>query len=478
LEYIGDGVLKLDAAGKVIYANPVALKLAGETEANVIGRFVWNLLQLDVEPDFKRALQEVISSPEATERTVTVVRAGTILKIALTNVVERGEPTGAVLILHDASRERFAQTEKLRAMGVMASGMAHDFNNMLGVILGTAELLLSKVRGKWARERLEVVRRAALDGAETVRRIHEFSRAPSDEAGLTSVDINQAVRDAVEFTKPRWKDQAEQGEVAIRLTTDLQPVEPIMGNLSGLREVLVNVLLNAVEAMPQGGDILVRSRMCDGCVLVTVTDTGCGVTDDVKQRLFDPFFTTKGMEGSGLGLSVSYGIITRHKGEITLEGKPGKGTTVEIRLPVAHAAKRDDKAEGFRPSTKQARILLIENNEPLLKTLVELLEMGGHDVTAFGSGREGVAAFERGRYDMVFTDLGMLDMSGWEVARKIKAKDSAMPVVLVTGWGASISEEEAKRAGVDIVAGKPFEYQEMMSLVDRALRIREAGGPR
>lgn len=477
LEYIGDGVLKLDASGKVVYANPVALRLVGESEVNAVGRFVWDLLQLDTEPDFKRALQELMRSREATKRIVTVVRAGTILRIVLTNVIEGGEPAGVVVILHDASGQHLAQTEKLRAMGVMAAGMGHDFNNMLGVILGTAELLTSKVKDTWVRKRLEVIRKAALDGAETVRRIQEFSRASSDEAGFVSVDINRVVGDAVEFTKPRWKDQAEEGEVPIRLTMDLQPVGSIVGNPSELREVLVNVLLNAIEAMPQGGDIHVRSQMRDGYVVVTVTDTGCGVTDDAKERVFDPFFTTKGSEGSGLGLSVSYGIITRHKGEITLEGKPGKGTTVEVKLPVTHVAEHDDKAEELQASTKRTRILLIENNAVLLKTLVEVLEMGGHDVTALESGREAVAAFDPDRYDMVLTDLGMPDMSGWEVARAIKAKDSTMPVVLLTGWGASVSEEKAKELGIDIVVSKPFECQQMMSLVDKVLRLREAGGP-
>ncbi|NIQ78727.1 MAG: response regulator, partial [Anaerolineae bacterium] len=330
-------------------------------------------------------------------------------------------------------------------------------------------------KDQWVLQRLGSIKKAALEGAETVRRIHEFSRVESDGAELVPVDIRQVVRDAVEFTKPRWKDEAEQRGGSIRMSTDLRPLAPVMGDPSELREVMVNVIFNAIEAMPGGGDILVSCRMQDSHVLVTVTDNGGGVTDDVKERVFDPFFTTKGSEGSGLGLSVSYGIVTRHKGEITLEGEPGKGTTVEIRLPAADVRMDNDSVEEIRPGTKRARILLIENNEALRDTLTEMLRLDGHEVGAFASAREGIAAFDPERYEAVFTDLGMPEMSGWEVARTIKGRDPGMPVVLVTGWASSVSKKEMKASGVDIVLGKPFEREQMKRVVARALGIRESG---
>lgn len=473
LERMGDGVLKLDKDQNVVYANRAALKLTGRHELDIMGKSVFKLLGLDAKPDFQRAVQKVMESREREKIAVTVSHGGTAIEIVVTNSVEQGATTGAVLILHDVSHEGFLQTEKLRAMGVMASGIAHDFNNMLSVIVGTVEMLMARTKDPGIRNLADTIKKAALDGAETVRRIGEFSHVQTNESGFVAVDLNQVIRDAVELTKPRWKNQAQSQGMAIRIKTDLRPVGLVKGRPSELREVLVNLLFNAIEAMPEGGDIVVRTGKRDCFVVITVTDTGCGVSEDLKQRAFDPFFTTKGTEGSGLGLSVSYGIVRRHKGEISLCSWPGKGTKVVVKLPVADASKEIETREEPQPGTRGARILVIENDEGIRNMLVGMLGLGGHDVEAFASDREGLTAFQPGRYDVVFTSLGMPDMKHWEIAEAIKAQDSRVPVVLLTGRRQAINEEDAKASGIDFVLSKPVQYQQLMRLVESAVQLSE-----
>ena len=234
--------------------------------------------------------------------------------------------------------------EKLRALGEMASGVAHDFNNVLAVILGRVQLLQRKLDDPTFRRWLSIVEQAALDGAQTVRQIQEFTRVRRDQPTQT-VDLNQAVRDAVEMTRTRWRDESQSRGIEIRLALDLGVVPPVDGQPSELREVADEPRLNAVDALPRGGAIRIATRLRDSEVELSVSDTGVGMSDSVRRRIFEPFFSTKGPRGTGLGLAMVYGIVSRHGGEILVDSTEGAGSTFTIRLPVGQ---RDAPARAAR----------------------------------------------------------------------------------------------------------------------------------
>jgi len=248
-----------------------------------------------------------------------------------------------------ATQDRLIQSEKLRALGNLASGMSHDFNNILAAILGRTQLLLRGVKTaeipeevkqnlvKW----LKIIEQLTSDGAETVKRIQKFARAhrASSEKDFRELDINAIVKEVVEVTKPKWKDEAELKGVHIEMETQLGKLSHSLGNPAEIREVLTNMIFNSIDALPEGGKIKITTGMREERVEIKVTDNGLGMIEEVKNRVFEPFFTTKKEKGNGLGLSVAYGIISRHNGEITVESEPGEGTTFTITLPALHKEK-------------------------------------------------------------------------------------------------------------------------------------------
>ena len=231
-------------------------------------------------------------------------------------------------------REQFSQIEKMSALGQLASGVAHDFNNTLAGILGRAELLLRRANDPETKRGLNLIIQAATDGGKTVKRIQDFARQRRDHDFLP-VAVDQLLMDVNEITRPRWKDRAQANNVHINLDLQIKTDASIMGDASELREVLVNMVFNAVDAMPEGGRLALSAEEVDGAIEIAVTDTGVGMSPDVSSRVFDPFFTTKGKAGMGLGLAVCYGIIQRHQGTVEVKSELGQGTTFRIRLPIA-----------------------------------------------------------------------------------------------------------------------------------------------
>jgi CheY-like chemotaxis protein len=224
--------------------------------------------------------------------------------------------------------------------------------------------------------------------------------------------------------------------------------------------------------MPVGGKIVIETRALDKEVQILVTDTGVGIPRELKRRIFDPFFTTKGVVSDGLGLSIAYSIISRHGGIIDIESEEGKGTTVTIKLPVPHELKEVAEKGITVQEINRANILVIEDEEMVRVILEQLLTRSGHNVFKASSGEEGLNIFDKGGVDMVFTDLGMPGMSGWEVAKSVKAKDSGVPVVLITGWGVQIDDDEVKKSGVDLVISKPFNIDQVLNIVAEAMEIK------
>jgi signal transduction histidine kinase/ActR/RegA family two-component response regulator len=375
------------------------------------------------------------------------------------------------------AQDQIVQAEKLRAMGEMASGVAHDFNNVLAVVLGNIQLLLYQLdhlSPEEIREGLKIIEQSSKDGAETVRRIQEFTGVRRDKE-FVSLSLNEVITEVVNITQPRWKDQTQKKGIQVGLAAQLGEIPLIMGNPSELREVLTNIIFNAVDAMPEGGKLTIATQpQAEGWVEVRIADTGIGMTEEVKKRIFDPFFTTKGVTNSGLGMSVSYGIIKRHGGEILIESELGKGTTFIIHLPTGYG-EEETAVKEVTPikESRQARILVIDDEDSVRDILSRMLKTKGHQVVVASNGEEGIEQFRSQPFDLVFTDLGMPKISGWEVGKTIKGINPKIPIAMITGWGMELDREKMSESGIDLIVSKPFNFDQVIHLVSEAMELKE-----
>ncbi|HEY7676187.1 MAG TPA: GAF domain-containing protein, partial [Candidatus Methylomirabilis sp.] len=391
-----------------------------------------------------------------------------------------------------AAQDQLVQVEKLRALGEMAGGMAHDFNNALAAILSRAQLLCMKGPDPELKRHLEIIEQAALDGAATVRRILGFARGR--EAGDDEpVDLGALLPEVLEVTRPRWKDEAQARGAAIEALLALEPIPVVRGNPAELREALINLVFNAVDAMPQGGRLTLGTRRlapaartggpagADGDapgdgpeglaerIEVFVQDSGVGMPAEVHRRAFEPFFSTKGTRGSGLGLAMVYGTAQRHGGEVLLESQEGKGTTVHLRLPISAPPPAQGTEAAPVPAARPGRIVLVDDEEVLAQNLAELLRLHHHDVAAFTDPGMALEHLAGQPADLLFTDLGMPELSGWEVARRARILRGDLPVILVTGWGDQIDPARVQEHLIHEVVTKPYRAEEILRVLAELL---------
>ena len=420
----------------------------------------------------------------------------THVAIAMQNARLFAARNQALQDLKDA-QEKLLQSERLNALGELAAGVAHDFNNVLGAILGRAQMLKRALDEPALRKHADIIERAATDGAETVRRIQEIGRQDLAD-DLVPVDVVQIVKDVVELTHPRWftLTREENRPVDLKVENEVTDDTLVSANPHELREVLINLVHNAVDALSHGGTIVLRTAVEDHNggrrVLISVRDDGPGIPDEVRQRIFDPFFTTKGDKGTGLGLSVSFSIIKRHGGELDVHSSSDPehpGTTFCIWLPELVDAPCLDETvdideEAFTEASQAAdeeaevvedgaaRVLVIDDEENIREILTDILLTGGHDVVTVANGPDGLEVLREGRFDLVLTDLSLPGMTGYEVASAIHAEHQGIAVGLVTGWGATLDDEKVRGAGIDLVLNKPFRFGEVLEAVDNLLRER------
>ena len=376
------------------------------------------------------------------------------------------------IAVRERLEEEIIKIERLRALGEMSSGVAHDFNNILGTILGRAQLLIEKVGNFSERRNLQIIEKAALDGAETVRRIQEFTRMRADSSQFEPMDLNEIINDVVEFTRTRWKNEAQARGINIEVEKTFLPIPLFTADPSGLREVFTNLIINAVDAMPKGGTIHIETSWENETAVVTVKDTGVGMSTEVCKRIFEPFFTTKGKGGNGLGLAMCYGIIMRHRGKILCHSQEGRGTTFTVLVPMDLTSHGSHGVNSVHTPITPAKILVIDDDEEMRSVLSDILRQSGCQVENTGSGREGFKNFSPTRYDIVISDLGMEEMTGWEIARRVKAESPSTAVALITGWGSQLEEEVVRERGVDFVVSKPFRIEEVKQLVNRAMELK------
>lgn len=376
------------------------------------------------------------------------------------------------------AKDRLVRSEKLHSLGELAAGVAHDFNNVLSAILGRAQMLSVMLKDEEMLKSIRVIEKAALDGAGTVRRIQEFAKEKS-EGEFVALSLNALVRDAVELSTTRVNELG----IGIDLQVGLNEVGTILGNPTEVREVLTNLIYNAIDAMPHGGRLSVRTGANEHRSWFEIEDTGIGMDEETQNKIFDPFFTTKGARGTGLGMSVSYGIVQRHKGEFSVTSARGQGTTIRVEFPAQVDLTADFSAPVEQAETSDSfllqdkpvntvRILVIDDDIAVRDVLADILRTGEHQVVAAATGQEGIELFKGSTFDIVFTDLGMPGMDGWEVAHGIKSISPHTPVGLITGWGSTIDDQQLRDRGVDLIVSKPFRFNQVLDLVAEAIELR------
>jgi signal transduction histidine kinase/CheY-like chemotaxis protein len=380
------------------------------------------------------------------------------------------------------------QQERLRALGQMASGVAHDVNNALSPIVAYSELLLSTLPDlpEVSKHYLQTINQAGGDIAQIVARMREFYRRRSDEEQLTQVNINKVIEEVIELTRPRWRDLSQRQGISINVQCELEPEPSLLHSDAGeLREALINLVFNAVDAMPQGGTITFVTRSISGPVSeesgaaerqlqVEVKDNGFGMDEKTRQRCLEPFFSTKAQRGgTGLGLAMVYGMMQRHDGIIEIDSAPGRGTCVRLIFPIQE--RPPQTVPGTSPQVKPKRslhILCIDDDAQVRQLLDDCLTHFNHRVMVASGGEHGMELFRTAMlknqpYEVVITDLGMPKMDGHQVARTIKAESPNTPIIMMTGWGTIMREEGETASEVDAVIGKPPRMQELNDLLLR-----------
>ncbi len=386
------------------------------------------------------------------------------------------------------TQQAVMQQERLKALGQMASGIAHDINNALSPVVGFGDLLARSEPNlsEQGKKFLHYIKTAGEDIAHIVARLREFYRRRDERESLLPLHLNRLAEEVIDMTRPRWRDMPQSRGLTVEMRADYDPSLPLfVGIESEVREALTNLILNAVDALPEGGRITIRTfaPRCDftntrrepSQVVLEVSDTGTGMDERTREHCLEPFFSTKGKRGTGLGLAMVYGVMERHEGKIQIESHRGKGTTVRLLFPVRNLTSSTPAEDGPSQPPEPLQILCIDD-EPLLRELVkEILERDGHRVEVTDGGHSGVQAFreanQRGTpFDVVITDLGMPYLDGRQVARTLKRESPQTPVIMLTGWGAFMNEDGDLPPQVDGVLSKPPRSRELREMLNRVTR--------
>jgi PAS domain S-box-containing protein len=477
-ENITDPLFINDLHGTILEVNDVACERYGYSQAELLR----TKLKIIVNPEQIGILHDTRAEIEAGQTIQfeidTVTKTGECIPVEFhaRPITYRGQP--AVLsVARDLSfRKKLQQTlvekARLTAVGEMASGIAHNFNNLLQMMMGATEAALAKLEAgkiRKCRELLKRVQATAQRGGEIIRRLQDFTHtgfARNDT--IDNFELSELVREAVELTEPLWKNLSERGKIKVDL--DLADGCKVPGRPSEIYEVLVNLILNAVEAMPDGGSLSLSTRVQGERVYLKVADTGVGIPAENLECLFQPFFTTKGLKSSGLGLSSSYGIIKRHQGEIQVHSTVGRGTTFNVILPLVQTPTQIKAPATVDLESERIKFLIIDDEVNIVRSMELFFEETEVELVTCCSGSEGLEAYLNNHFDVVMCDLGLDDLNGWEVGKRIKNYClrkglRKTPFLLYTGWDKQFEPEKLAESGVDRMVAKPVSCSDLLRLL-------------
>ena len=484
------GLVIYDQTGKCIEANMSIAEMINATQEQVLAQNYNNIKSWKESGllDAANRSMRLQVNERAEFKVITTFGRHAFFDCTFVPFVSNGQPH--LLLIFDEITKRkqmevaLVQSEKMKAMGIMASGVAHEFNNILAVISSNAQLLEETHSGdNELMSSLRTICRMSDDGAEIVNRMYEFTNIRKDTSHYINIELNDLIEQVISFTMPRWKDIAQANGINYKIGWDADKTLPsVLGNQTELREVVLNIINNALDAMPGGGTVTVEthyiwidafgfdkdkdkglytqnSRSKSKFVEIIFKDNGSGMTDEIKNRMFDPFFTTKGTKGTGLGMSISYGIITRHGGEIVVQSKPGFGTKIKLRLPISvnHVNEVVESKHNDKLKFDSLNVLVVDDSKEMCDSLSELFTDEGQRVLSVDNGAEAVKLLKENSYDLLLCDLVMPDINGKDVVNAINKMKKKTKVGMITGWDYSMEDAEKDGLQVDFIARKPFD---------------------
>ena len=484
------GYVTLNPKGIVVETNLTATRLLEKDRESLINTPFSRLACTEDADSFYLHLNQVFETGSKQTCQVKLLKKdGTSFHAQLETIAVSGAdgaPNVCRMTVSDVSAQKkteafLAQTQRLRSLGEMASGMAHNFNNMLQVVTGNLELTLMDIEGGDSSDikgTIEKVMHASREGAAIISRLQSFARIRCEVSPTASkvLELSQVVNQAVELTRPAWEMVPCAEGKKITLHLHLSDECFVRGKEDELFEVAVNLIKNAAEALPEGGVMTVTTRIEGHQVVFQVQDTGVGISKDDLENVFDPFWSAQGLTKAGMGLSVSYGIVSRHAGTISVESELGKGSTFTVRLPLSDSVSEKVQSIAGLPPLRKLTILAVDDSERVVGFLRDALSRADHKVLTALSGPEALETFRDRQVDVVICDLGIPGMSGWEVGKKIKeicreTSTAKPPFILFTGWGAQVLEKDkVTESGVDVVLQKPVEIAPLLTTIQEAVR--------
>ncbi len=471
LEAAGDGIFVL-VEDHFLYVNQIFAEALGSTPMAMLGGkglvdFVPEAERSRVHDELARVFagggrRELLDVPllviDGREARFEIACRSSVIEGRRAVVGVARDVTAAVQLAEEIerARRRAAQVERLRALGELAAGVAHDFNNAIATILGRAGLIRQKQeRGEPVDDDVQVIQAAAKNAGEVAQRIKDFAR-PAGTDTWQDVDLEAVVRDAGEFVRTRVPP-------SVRFVVEVDRAPRIQGNGAELREVMVNLLRNALDAVTEGGTVAIRCFTEDEKAVIVVEDDGHGMPEAVQQRIFEPFFTTKAERGTGLGLSVSHGILRRHDAQIHLSSEPGKGT----RFRLVFAPFKTGGKQGVKLDKDVLDILVVDDDKNVAEMMRDILIEHGHRVEVAHHPSDAAQLLGARAADLMITDLDLPGMSGWQLARKVRELKPDILVGLMTGWSIGVTEEQLRARGVDFALSKPFSLEALSAALRR-----------
>ncbi len=470
--------LVLDLEGRITFVNPAVSDILGLRPEEVVGRFLWELV---ADPDaIGECLTTTVDYGQWQGMLLMAGRSGTEVPLRFRTVLvqtKEGQVVGIVgMGWDDSAKQRIesqrVEIEQQRLIGQLASGVAHDFNNSLMIILGHAQSVQQEEGlSDEARRSLDLIVQSARNAGDLTRRLQP--NRSDIESPPEALDLTDLVLGCIDKTRPRWEQETQREGRPVRLVTDLRATSSVLGRAAELDEVLTNVVFNAVDAMPEGGTLAIRTWEDETWVYTGISDTGMGMDDATRRRVGEMFFTTKGESGHGIGLATSYGIVKKMGGRIDLNSELGEGTTFTIVLPRCEEALVPERVEALeaRPAATEAkisrrRILLIEDDEGIRELMQ--VALSGYEVVTASSGEEGLNAFAASVFDLILLDMSLPGKNGSQVAAEIKSRCPEIQIILISGWTENV---DLVTEHFHAVLDKPFLIDELLKIIDEALRV-------
>ena len=482
-ENVNDLIQCITPEGRVVYVNNAWKETLGYNEEDIARLILFDIVHPDSHAHCMDMFKRVTSGEKVKSiEVIFITKDGR--KIVVEGSVNcrfnaEGKPVSTRGIFRDITdrkkmEEALLQSEKLKSIGTITAGISHEFNNILAIISGNVQLMEKTYKDHVELiDTLRTIKKATNDGAEISSKMLRFTKSSQDTTELVSCDIRDLIKQSIDFTMPRWKNMAQANGISYHMDSkDIREVPEVYGNQTEYREIFINIINNALDAMPDGGRIIFSTWNKDGAVFISISDTGKGMTEDVKKKIFDPFFTTRRPEGTGLGLSITYGIIIRHGGEIAVESKVGEGSTFTLQFPIATGACSTKEISVPEQETKRdgLKILVIDDESEICDILEKLLSSDGHMVKAVNNGAEAIILAKNSSYDLVLCDMVMPEVFGYDVIKALNELERRPKIGIITGWGDKLKPIEDMALKVDFIIKKPFSFSEIVKHINNTFK--------